>query len=143
MHFALISQMVPYLIFIVMSKTTDFLNMALVSQNAQSLHNFAFYRPTTITCCPSKHQIEPVFCSIGDIQIQNENMFTFGREKISFFFQVICQLHNTLSFFHFAITTKFFSLDKKAYHQLPPSHDLIEKKNNLKHLFSKYSLIIL
>ena len=38
--------MVPYLIFIVMSKTIDFLNLALVSQNAQSLHNFAFNRPT-------------------------------------------------------------------------------------------------
>ena len=36
--FALISQMFPYLIFIVMSKTTDFLNMALVSQNAQFFH---------------------------------------------------------------------------------------------------------
>ena len=63
--------MVPYLIFIAMSKTRDFLNMALVSQNAQSLHNFALNRLT----------------------IRNEEMTEFEQSEFKMKFVCLNALH--------------------------------------------------
>ena len=45
---ALVSQMAPYLIFILLQKSTHYVNVVLYSQNARLCRNCALIRPTRL-----------------------------------------------------------------------------------------------